>query len=177
MKKAITLTELMIAISLMGVVILGAVAFDSASRRLMGSSERKTAVLNELSLIADYFHRDGSLCSGGTDLDACYRRGPSPAGVLNVCMMQDVNTPWLYSDDALLTYIFDTNNHTIMRNGETISNRFMTTAGNLNNSVSNDSVTVWPIVLRYNPALGADDSTNPEISGNIAAFCTGGPGL
>jgi len=56
-KTAITLIELIIAISLMSVVVLGAISFDSLSRKIVNSSERKAVVANDLTLALDYLQK------------------------------------------------------------------------------------------------------------------------
>jgi Tfp pilus assembly protein PilW len=64
MKKAVTLTELIVAILLMSAIVLGAVAFDLASRRLFVSTERDTVLLNELALVLDHLDRNIKFAEG-----------------------------------------------------------------------------------------------------------------
>ena len=64
MKKTVTLMELTLAIALMGVVILGVTSFDVGSRQFLQSSERKTQVLNEATLIMDRISRDALTAVG-----------------------------------------------------------------------------------------------------------------
>ena len=92
--KAITLVELMIAVALMGVVILGAVSFDAASRKMVGSSERRAVVMNDLAYILDAIDKDVELASGTV---IQYNAGGScsgPAGPngVQVCRPIDINT-------------------------------------------------------------------------------------
>lgn len=57
-KKTLSLVELIIAIALLGVIVLGAFSFDIGSRHLLRASETKTQVLNEATLVLDYITKD-----------------------------------------------------------------------------------------------------------------------
>ena len=57
-KKAITLIELLIAISLLAAIILGAIAFEMFSRRILRSSERQVALLNDASYALERMTKD-----------------------------------------------------------------------------------------------------------------------
>jgi len=70
MKRAVTLIELIMAIALMGVVILGVASFDVGSRRFLQASERKTQVLNEATLIMDRITRDALTAVGNVTAPA-----------------------------------------------------------------------------------------------------------
>jgi hypothetical protein len=64
MKKAVTLMELLVAISLLTVVVLASGAFDLTSRRMLQSSERKTAVLNDINYVTDHIQKHISQAIG-----------------------------------------------------------------------------------------------------------------
>ncbi len=53
-RQAITLVELLIAIVLLGMIVLGATAFDSASHSFFKQSRQKARVANELNMILDH---------------------------------------------------------------------------------------------------------------------------
>ncbi len=113
-KRSLTLVELIIAIVLLGVVVLGVMAFDSASRQFLRSSERKVEVLNELTLIMEHIHKNTLLGIGDANNPAIAVT-ESPGGVFNVTIRQDLatngnplNTPQNYGDDRAVRYIFDT---------------------------------------------------------------------
>lgn len=59
-RKSISLIELIIAIALLGVIVLGAVSFDTGSRHLLRASETKTQVQNDAALILDYITKDAA---------------------------------------------------------------------------------------------------------------------
>jgi len=160
MKKAISLVELMIAVSLMGVVILGAAVFDASSRKFMSSSERKTAAINELHLALDYMQKDAS--SSTTSFS-------SVSGGKGLCMYYDVNNPsspgGLGSNNV--TYLFgNVSTTSVERCNATgaciiLSKRFIAPAFTLLNSYS---ATVTNPTVRYAPAAAFDNSTNPQVS-------------
>lgn len=56
--------ELILAIALMGIIILGVTSFDLGSRQFLQSSERKTKVLNEATLILDRVTKDALIGIG-----------------------------------------------------------------------------------------------------------------
>jgi hypothetical protein len=64
MKKSTSLLELIIAIALVGLVLLGVTAFDTASRKFLHSSERQNQVLNEGALILDHMDRNALMGIG-----------------------------------------------------------------------------------------------------------------
>jgi prepilin-type N-terminal cleavage/methylation domain-containing protein len=59
LKRAMTLIELLIAITLLAVIVVGASSFDVGSREMLKASERKTQILNEAALVLDYITKDG----------------------------------------------------------------------------------------------------------------------
>lgn len=63
-KRAVTLVELLIAISLMAAIVLGAMAFDTASRRFFVSTRQDVVLLNELGLVLDHLNRNINLATG-----------------------------------------------------------------------------------------------------------------
>lgn len=75
MKKAVTLIELILAIALMGVVILGVTSFDLGSRRFLQASERKTQALNEVTLLMDRISKDALLAVGSRNAPAAASNG------------------------------------------------------------------------------------------------------
>ncbi|MFH1772462.1 MAG: prepilin-type N-terminal cleavage/methylation domain-containing protein [Candidatus Omnitrophota bacterium] len=67
MRKSVTLIELLVVLILFGVIITAAFSFDLASRRFLRSTETKTSVLNDVSLIVDYMHKEVSQAQGSRD--------------------------------------------------------------------------------------------------------------
>ena len=119
-KKAITLVELIIAISLFGLIIAGVMAFDSASREFFQSSERATDVLNELTFVLEHIQKNVMLAIGDADDSGMTLTNPR-VGDYTLVIRQDINrvngvinnTPEDYSDDRFVTYNIDSGQNTI----------------------------------------------------------------
>ncbi len=192
--KAITLTELLIAVSLMATIILAAASFDTASSTFLKSSERRVALMNELSLVQDYLQKDVSLSIGDTARSpmAIYPASSmDPNGLtstaLTFVVFTDINhTPSNTSDDVSAWYGFPGVygngtylTHDIQHNGR-ISNRVT----NYDIDVLNGTgVSNWGggvcfrinnLTLRYDPNSPADNQTNPEASVSNVTMCSPG---
>jgi hypothetical protein len=160
MKKAISLVELMIAVSLMGVVILGATVFDMSSRKFMNSSELKTTVTNELHLVLDYIQKD--VAASSTSF-------ASVSAGKGLRIYQDTGTPFNTLDDQNVTYLFgNVSTNSVERCDPTgacriLSQRF--TLGTPPYTVLNSySANFNSPAVRYKPLVAMDNSTNPQVS-------------
>jgi hypothetical protein len=80
--------ELIIAIALLGVIILGAASFDIGSRHLLRASETKTQILNEAALILDYLTKDAAQGIGDANNPAL---SIVPAGGLTFLLIKTDN--------------------------------------------------------------------------------------
>ena len=87
MKKAVSLVEMIIAIALMGAIVLGAIAFDLASRNLFNSSEEETVLLNELALVLDHLERNIKHAEG--DVSNIGLSWNNPASELSIVRVSD----------------------------------------------------------------------------------------
>ncbi len=58
MKKSATLAELIVAIVLLGVIVLGISSFHLASDAFLRSSETKVEVVNELTFVLEHLHKN-----------------------------------------------------------------------------------------------------------------------
>jgi hypothetical protein len=174
MRKSVTLVELLIAIGLLGVIVLGAISFDVASREFLSSSEEKVTVLNELTFVLEHIHKNVLLGVGD------FRRravGIDSSGVNPVLFIwQDLtvagnplNTPQDYSDDRKVEYIFDATNHLItfeindqVSAAETISDKLISITATVDANAN--SVIINNFVFRRDPALAVDPHSNPEVT-------------
>lgn len=174
MKKGLSLVELMISLVLMGVIVLGAAAFDSASRRLLASSETKTEVLNKLTFVLDHINKNVSIAIGDNVVSA--NRAISVLDLI-VRIRQDINgTPENYGDDRYVTYTFNTGTDSItFWDGSItttlVSNSLMPTVVDENNITRDLSITesdnglkIEYLTLRYRANETMDRQTNPEVS-------------
>ena len=162
MNKALTLTELIIAIALAGVIILGVTSFDISSRQMLKSSESKTQVMNEATLIMDRITKDALTGIGDVGNPAI----TISASFFNIT--QDVNGNGIRDAvDPVISYEFDNAAHTLTRTvdtnpEETLSNKVVT----FTSSLPGDNTANIIITLRKNPdpAVAVDAFENPEVT-------------
>ncbi len=175
LKKSATLVELLISIALLGIIVLGAIAFHLSSERFLGSSERKTQVLNDLTLVLQHLHKNVSLGTGdinhqgiSTTADSLtIRQDITAAGVSN-------STPADYSDDLVVAYTFGaaaSPNSVMFSNTdgaswEELTGRFVDLGGGaaFALSIANGGVAVSNLALRLEPGSAADPSSNPQVT-------------
>ena len=138
MKKSITLVELLIALSLLLVIILGAVAFDIASRRFLNSSEDETILLNEMALTLDYLARDINLATGDLGNSGIAFTGTT----LTIRIDTDPPTPATYVGDPLIVYDFTVPNITRSFDGGAAQNL-------------SPNLTAIPAIVAPSAAIGA----------------------
>jgi len=125
MKKAITLIELLIGVVLMGVVVLGAISFDIASKTFFKSTERKVNVLNDLTFVLEHLHKN-IMQGGGTVTNLSASLALDWSG--NVLTINQ-------STGATVSYTFDVNNHTIVFNNGITSVTLTSRLESLGNNV------------------------------------------
>ncbi len=203
-RKAITLTELLIAVSLMATIILAAASFDTASSTFLKSSERRVTLMNELTLILDYLHKDVETDSGwigdGWQSDPTMTRmngmsaissdghgNTTSATQESIFFFQDNNTPSNFSDNTRVTYTFYSS--TVSNATSHVTSGFVTrqvgagSAARLTNryigsgtpaSYDNCCFTLSSLGLRYDTSLPVDNGTNPEVYANNVVLCAPG---
>jgi len=193
MKKSVTLMELLIAVGLFMVIILGATTFHFASTEFLRSSERKADVLNELTMILEHLDKNIRLATG--DADNVGINISQSGNVWTLTVRQDLRadinaagtlwaslyTPDDYDDDRSVRYVFDPNNNRITfsvlynsggvvpNSTETLTDRFSDLAGgNPFGVVMNYSgVYIENLALRYSPG------ENDRFSANVSMVDTG----
>ncbi len=165
-RKSISLLELILAISLMGVIILGVTSFDMASRQFFTAAERKAKITNEAALILDRIAKD-ALSSIGHGIS----ESDSPAAVCPyssthlLYMVQDTDKNGIRDDnfDELIVYAFDNNSHVLSRtqaggDAETVSDKVIIFGA----PVVNNTIKIY-LTLRYDPSKPADPISNPQV--------------
>lgn len=178
--RAVTLIELIIAMTLLSVIVIAAGTFEISSNQFLRSSERKTAVLNDLALVLDYLHRDISQATGDYGVAGAV---PINFGIvgppieLSLIIRVDQGTPNIYTDDVTINYMFSpgTTGGTIQRNGVVLTDRLAgpTMSSNVPNEMfdfAGGVVTARNITLRFDPSLDPDNSTNPTVSVSGISF-------
>jgi hypothetical protein len=118
MKKSITLVELIISLTLVGVIVLGAVAFDLASRRLFATTENNSALVGELGYLMDHIGRNVSLATGDSS-NTGIRWNPVTSTLFIRQDRNAVPVPANYAAHTWISYIFAPPNITF--NGQVIT--------------------------------------------------------
>jgi hypothetical protein len=187
-KKSISLIELLIAISLLSLIIIGAGSFHLASSQFLHSSERKTEVLNEMTYILEHMQKYVMQASGDINNPGIDSQNLPTQKRLHIRLAN--NTPDDLSDDDWVTYRYFTqgaNIYTLQfcpprqdinncNNWEELSERLIARSGGgdapgFNFSTYEDDssldvnmVRVDSIILRYDPDNNIDTSENPQVS-------------
>ena len=172
MRKSVTLVELIICMILLGVIVLGAIAFHLSAERFLSSSEGKTQVLNDLTFVLQHLQTNVLLATGDiTDI------GIDATGITILRLRQDKDaagnlnfTPDDYTDDRWVRYEFRPNpNHDVRfrvegaGNWETLSSRYLFFAPvAFRFDLINGGVRVSNLIMRQDPMLPQDPNTNPE---------------
>ena len=102
MKKSVTLIELIIAVTLLGVMVAGAVIFDLASRRMLASTGNEAALTAEMGMVLDHIGRNVSLASGDSSNSGI--RWDALSNTLYI--RQDNNNPGNYALQTWVRYVF-----------------------------------------------------------------------
>ena len=167
LKKAITLVELLISVTLMGIIVLGAIAFHLAGERFLVSSETKARVLNDLSFVLQHLQKNILLATGSADNPGI---NVDAAGI-NLSLEQIVdNDP---NVTRTVDYQFDTVGNTIRFRVDAAEWKNLTSSfidlGPPNAfaiAVDDGGVKITNLALRLDPdpASAMNDSTNPQIT-------------
>lgn len=154
MKKSVTLVELIISITLLGVIILGATAFHLSSERFLSSSEKKTQVLNELTFILQHLHKNIL---------------PATGDITNRGIVIVGNVLRLTHPTKTVEYDFDKVNRRIRfrvvgRLWEILTNRFIDLGFLISLNTNDGGVAITNFALRSDPALPENPSKNPQVT-------------
>jgi hypothetical protein len=106
---AFTLLELIIAMVLLVIIMLGFVSIDLFSRHHLFTADKRTKLQNELSLIAEHISKDVMRSTGDINNPGLFF-GTTPAPYnenMLVIRIDQNNTPGDYSDDLLVGYARD----------------------------------------------------------------------
>ena len=134
-KTSVTLVELIISLILLSIIVLGAIAFSIVTTEFLGSSERKSEILNDLTFLLDHIQKH-VLYGIGDQTNVTLNPLTSTMAVFvqslgsnsfRVRIRQDIPdtlshaqftynsavrnpTPWDYSDDRFVVYEFNPTN-------------------------------------------------------------------
>lgn len=180
LKKTLTLVELIIAIALLAVIVIGAASFDIGSRGMLKASETKTQVLNEATLILDRIAKDASLgigdasSTGGIPNSALSTAGTSPNPVY-LLIKQDTNPNGIREANTIDHVIaYGRNNNDIVRCEITsdpvvipaacpaLTQRATIPDGFRILTISPNTAQI-SVTLRYSPNGAPDAFSNPQV--------------
>lgn len=161
MKKSVTLVELLISLTLLGVIVLGAGAFHLASERFLTSSEGKTQILNELSFVLQHLQKNILIATGSADNQGIF---VSSAGHALPLIQGSQNVLYTFGVPASPNSIMFSNDGGV--SWEELSRRFVDLGGPdaFNIVLVNGGVQIENLALRLDPAIAKDDRNNPEIT-------------
>ncbi len=155
-RSAMTLIELLLSLIFLMVILLAATSFHLSSEEFVRSSQRRAAVMNDLSFVLDHLHKNITQVTG-----TIYNQGITWDGT-SLSLRQDLNTPQTpinFADDTWRTYIFDSDAHTITFVGEELTDRFIS-LDTLN--VFDAGITMNGLACRFNPSKAVDTRRNPQ---------------
>ena len=190
-RTALTLIELLIAVSLMTVLMMSAFSFEFASQRFLRSSERKTVVLNEVTFVMEHMHKAISGAAGLPGTKGAYDYGidiydDSGARFLAFTAEPSPATPANFSDNTQELYVFNVNSTGLLVGGIPVSEHSV--AYIHNNALTADVLTRrladLPVITRtpnksgiavtlsglYDPSLPEDASVNPRVTVNSTFY-------
>ncbi|MCF7871234.1 MAG: prepilin-type N-terminal cleavage/methylation domain-containing protein [Candidatus Omnitrophica bacterium] len=177
-KKTLTLIELLVAMLIFGIVILGVFGLYNTSSIFFTSSKTKSEVLNDLTYVLDHLDKNVYLSTGWIGNSAIGVVSPS-AGFFRIDLNQDTSdTPIDFSDDTTVRYEFDSSNNRIRfrdLSGSwiTLTDKLVNSAGLVINYDPTDGIlSVDNLCLRRDPAESYDAKTNPEICTTGQKFST-----
>ena len=164
MKKALTLIELVLAVALLAVIVLAATSIDVAARYFFKSSDTKSRVLNEASLIVEHIQKRASQSSGFIDNPGIRPAVPfADSSFLEIRL--DGDSPLTFDDasDRWVRYDFNGNNlvFTDGSNAEIISSKVTHCAFS---SASSGAAVDMEITVQYIPNEPMDPKENPQVT-------------
>ena len=184
MKKTLTLIELIIAITLMGIVIMGGMSIYYSGQEIFTSSDRKLTVLNDFAYVVEMIHKDVSMASGDASNPGISLDLSNPGSKKGIVIRQDIsklafpgpgdsnNTPFDYSDDRVIVYWFYSFNWIIIDDyigpgGEDMPSKCWIDLGGANPFglvLRDGGVEIQNLAFRFDPTKPADPHDNPEVT-------------
>jgi len=175
MRKSLTITELLIAVFLLSVIVLGASTFQIASDSFLRSTERKTQVLNELTFVIEHLSKNVALGAGDVaGVSGVGIRWNNGAGTLSI---DQLTVAGGVIGNRTVTYRFNpANNQIVFSSGganQVLTGRFIMLAAphvlNVNVGVGAlGGVEIGNLALVFDPATynaaAPDERDNPLVT-------------
>ncbi len=179
--QAMSLTELIIASALVGIVMIGAISIDYALRTSRQNLSISGDLSNRLAAAMLSLTRDGMQTSGSGDNPGIVY--DDAGNVRNICFRHDVSDPGLFTDDLWNCYSHDATNllyrcenlnAALAADGECpdprrqlitlTSNNFFDVTTTLAEGLTRVESVKFLLTTRQNPAAAAQPLSNPEYS-------------
>lgn len=181
-KKSITLLELIIAMTLLGIIMLGAFSFHIAGENFFRSSEKKVAVLNDATYVLKHVAHEALKGLGDLNSGAAMSSNTTMYSEAILLINQEADVPSDPSDgaDKTVGYGFDRRaghegeiffDPDYTGGGDAGGDRIILTkiarltgeGGGLLFNVAENTARII-VVLRYDPTLGISPRDNPEVT-------------
>lgn len=183
LRRAMTLLELLIALTLVSIIAFSLVSIQVFSRYQLLASDRRVKLQNELSYALEHMTKNIQLSIG----DAGHPAMTAVIGTFSV--RRDLNNPPTlndFSDDIFANYALANNSLFVLFNGinETLSNHIITgtslspmpvdpTSGFYINLTDNSTCADIGLVGRWQPTQPMSSADNPQVVMRTKA-CSGG---
>lgn len=158
-KPAVTLIELIVAMILLAVILLGVSAFDNISNKIFISSVRRSHLLNELTYVLDH-------------LDKHVKQGDAGAAVPALSITAGTNPSLSINskEGAVMNYTFDAGGHKIVFKQGGAADNFLTSRfyndANVPFGISLDDqgALVNNLTFIFDPSKNYHPDTNPKVT-------------
>ena len=161
LRRSVTLIELLIAVSLIGVLVLGIGSLDTFSRYQLIASERRAVIQNELSIAMEDMSKSAIRATGNFD----------DPGIVDLgngfrVRVDENTTPDDYGDDPWISYVLLGN--TIEKDGVSLNRRAVIT-GFTHNVLDNGKGVDISLTAIYDTTQAAS-LDNPEMTMNTRVY-------
>jgi len=174
-RDGVTLVELILAASLVGVIILAAFSLDTTAHRFFTSSDRKATVLNEMMFVMDHIQKNAVRVTG-------FVGSPGynvTANLLEMRVADPGNDPLRFDDDTWVQYrlsgndvIYDPDRFAA-GSTETLTSRVVNN-GLTFSELQDAGGSVYGVRVRlqgeFTPGAGGSERDNPAVDLNTTVF-------
>ena len=177
MKKTLTLIELIISLTLMGIVVMGGMSIYYSGQEIFTSSDRKITVLNDFAYVVEMISKDVSMASGDASNPGISLDLSNLGNRKGIVIRQDRtgmgvgipnNTPFDYTDDRVIVYWFNSSISSIIIEDyflpgvqESLSSRLRCPSDLI---LRDGGVEVRNLAFRFDPLQPEDPHGNPDVT-------------
>lgn len=157
-KLAVTLIELIVAMFLLAMILLGVSAFNNISNKIFVSSVRRSQLLNELTYVLDH-------------IDKYVKRGDAGAAISALSMPASKIGPMLAISDrtgAVMNYTFDVYHKIVFEKGgaeNSLTSRFYNDpSAPFGIALEDQGALIKNLTFIFDPSKNYHPYTNPKIT-------------